>query len=163
MIRILKDAALSLTVGVSVAFILLPPTPVAGAQDAPVAPEVAYVAPPAPVDLAGAGMALAVAAAIVYGAVLMARTAFRSLLAPSPATPASKTLNLALAVAVGLLTGVLGVAPDITGGTGLTGHLASGFLAACLAVFGRDFFTNASRGTVALSKRKKPSTDVRLP
>lgn len=163
MIRLLKDAAMSLTVGVSVAFLMMPPSRVAGAQDAQPQPEVAYVAPAAPVDLTAAGMALAVAAAIVYGVVLMARTSLRSVLAPVPATPLSKTLNLALAVVAGLGTGLLGIAPDITGGTGLTGHLASGFLAACLAVFGRDFLTNAGRGTVALSKRKKPSTDVRLP
>lgn len=163
MIRLLKDAAMSLTVGVSVAFLLMPPTSVAGAQDAQPQPEVAYVAPPAPVDLAGAGMALAVAAAIVYGVVLMARLAFRDTFAPTPSTPRSKVRNLALAVVAGLGTGLLGIAPDVTGRPGLTGHLASGFLAACLAVFGRDFLTNAGRGTVALSKRKKASTDVRLP
>lgn len=89
----------------------------------------------------------AVSSAIVIAAVLWVRRLFPGTFAPDPATERSRTLNLALALGVGLLLGLTGVAPavpipgrELVGGVLVVARLVGGFMVATAAVFGRDFF-----------------------
>lgn len=150
MIRLLKDAAMSLFVGVAVGCLLMPP---AEAQDAS-APYVPPAAPAGSPDLLALGTSLLVAAAIVTGCVMFLRAAFPPVFEPVPATPGSKLLNLVAAIVVGLGTGLAHVAPDVTGQGTLAGYLASGFLAACVATFGRDFAVR-SKATAREAKERR--------
>lgn len=81
-----------------------------------------------------------VSAAIVLGVVRFARGFFPAVLAPTPATHRSKAFCRLLALVVGLGLGAGGIAPAVVSGIG--GALAGGFLAAAVAVFGRDFTTS---------------------
>jgi hypothetical protein len=84
-----------------------------------------------------------IASAVIVGVLLALRTALPRVFAPEPATEHSKALNMLAAIAVGLALGYAGIAPAIA--PGLAGKLVGGFLAACAASFGRDFFTRSQR------------------
>lgn len=103
------------------------------------------------VDLGGFPiMPILVASAIVSGVVLASRMLLPHWLAPETATDASKAICMGIAVAAGITTGLFGIAGNV--GTGTVGQVSAGFLAACVATFGRDFLTRGWR-----SVRSDPS------
>lgn len=106
-----------------------------------------------------------IASILIIAALLWARKAFPSRLAPEPSTETSRLWNLGLAMGLGLVLGLIGVAPGLPIGgstlgpdaTAMIGRVLGGFIAATVAVFGRDFFTR-SRGMLDEKREAKAAS-----
>jgi hypothetical protein len=99
-----------------------------------------------------------IAAGLIVGAMLWLRKAFPARFAPEPATEHARFLNMGTALLIGLLFGLVSVAPPIPipghasiGFFLVVGQVLGGFLVATAAVFGRDFLV---RGQGVIDERK---------
>lgn len=91
----------------------------------------------------------------IFGAVLVARLAHPPWFDPEPNTDRAKLLCMSVALAAGVVLGLVGVAPAV-GQPGLAGRLVGGFICACVAAFGRDFFVRAKDGFANPRPPEKP-------
>ena len=91
----------------------------------------------------------------VFGVVLVARLTYPPWFDPTPRTERAKLLCMAVALLAGAVLGLVNVAPAV-GQPGLAGRLVGGFLCACLATFGRDFFVRARDGFLVRAPPEKP-------
>lgn len=108
---------------------------------------------PSPIDLAWGAFAVLVVNAVV----LFARSLFPAQLAPEPSTLTSKRITRCLGLLVGIVTGLVGIAPITPVEPGMpgavwVGRIASGVIVAAIAMFGRDLVV---RGVWRRVKRPK--------
>ncbi len=106
----------------------------------PVVPEVAYVPPFVWPDVETLLLRGSAASLIVGTTLLFARGGFPWL---TNGSDHARLVNYALAIGVGLATGLLHVAPQMAPGT--PGWLLGGFLSGGLACFGRDGIVTGAR------------------
>lgn len=115
-------------------------------------------------DLTASGV---IASALIIAALLWLRSAFASKFAPEPSTETSRLWNLGAALLVGLVLGALSIAPAIPipgrtleGGTLVVARMFGGFIAATVAVFGRDFFTRSVGMALEKKEAKRIATGL---
>lgn len=106
--------------------------------------EVVMATPTPATDVTSLVTSLGVAVFVIGAAVRALRGAFVEQLAPVPSTTRSKQLVLGVACAIGVVLGLLGVAPAV--GAGTAGKVVGGLLAAFVTYGGAGVLSARARG-----------------